>query len=75
MDLKYETVPDMISGKDLDYLTDAFNWNYGAFKSSVNDYDVAVDEEVCKLLDKASDLFYKNMEAILSILEGGGAGE
>ena len=34
MNLEYETVPDMISGKDLDYLTDMYNWNYNAFKQS-----------------------------------------
>lgn len=75
MNLKYENVPDMISGKDLDYLTDSFNWNYGAYKCAVNDMSIAEQEDVCKLLDKASDLFYSNMETILTILERGGCGE
>ena len=41
MDLNYETVPDIISGKDLDYLTDAFNWNYNAYKKTVNDSNIS----------------------------------
>ena len=27
----YNEVPNIISGKDLDYLSDIFNWNYGAY--------------------------------------------
>ena len=30
--MKYEVVPSTITGKDLDYLSDMFNWNYNAFK-------------------------------------------
>ena len=75
MNINYENVPDMISGKDLDYLTDAFNWNYSAYKCAMNDYNIAEGEDVCKLLDKASNLFYSNMETILTILERGGCGE
>ena len=30
----YTEVPNIISCKDLDYLSDMFNWNYGAYKSS-----------------------------------------
>ena len=28
----YDMVPNIISGKDLDYLSDMFSWNYGAYK-------------------------------------------
>ena len=75
MELNYENVPDMISGKDLDYLTDIFNWNYNAYKSTMDRTSYASQEEVCKLLDKASNLFYNNMENVLGILERGGANE
>lgn len=34
--MKYENVPNIISGKDLDYLSDMFSWNYGVYKSSFN---------------------------------------
>ncbi len=75
MDLKYENVPDMISGKDLDYLTDMFNWNYNAYKCTVDHANVANQDDVCKLLDKASALFYANMQDLLTILERGGCDE
>lgn len=75
MKLNYENVPDMISGKDLDYLVDIFNWNYNAYKSTMDRTSYANDEEVCKLLDKASNLFYNDMESILEILERGGCSE
>ena len=29
MNLNYEQVPNIITGKDLDYLSDMFNWNCG----------------------------------------------
>ena len=75
MDLNYETVPDIISGKDLDYLTDAFNWNYNAYKKTVNDSNIAENADVVSILDKASNIFYENMQTILDILERGGCGE
>ena len=33
-----EVVPDILTGKDVDYLTDMFNWNYGALKKTNNYY-------------------------------------
>ena len=75
MNLKYETVPDMISGKDLDYLTDMFNWNYNAFKEVVELSTLTTNEEITKILDKAATLFSNNMEEYLDILERGGVNE
>lgn len=75
MELKYESVPDMISGKDLDYLADIFNWNYNAYKCTLNHAGLTEKEDIIQVLDKASDLFYSNMECMLSILERGGCDE
>lgn len=75
MNLKYEQVPDMISGKDLDYLTDIFNWNYNAFKCCVDLSTITTKEDLVKLLDRAGNLYNTNMEAILTILERGGCNE
>jgi hypothetical protein len=36
MNKKYNTVPTIITGKDLDYLSDMFNWNYHAYKNIYN---------------------------------------
>ena len=34
MQEKYDEVPNIITGKDLDYLKDMFNWNYEALKKA-----------------------------------------
>lgn len=66
----YSEVPNVISGKDLDYLTDMFNWNYLAYKESINMLDIT-DEVIEKHINKVSKLFLNNMEDILDILEEG----
>ena len=42
----YNIVPNIITGKDLDYLSDMFNWNYGAFKSNLNALNEINDSEI-----------------------------
>ncbi len=65
-----EKVPSMISTKDLDYLTDIFNWNYGAFKSVINMESEFIDKALNNCARKVSDLFMNNMDTILDILGG-----
>lgn len=65
-----EKVPSMISTKDLDYLTDIFNWNYGAFKSVINMESEFTDKTLSKCARKVSDLFMNNMDTVLDILGG-----
>ena len=36
METKYQEVPNIITGKDLDYLTDMFNWNFTTAKKALN---------------------------------------
>ena len=72
MQEKYNEVPNIITCKDLDYLKDMFNWNYEALKKSVNAYNNVVDEELGKVIYKASELFDKNLNIILKTLEVGG---
>lgn len=66
--MNYNSVPKIITGKDLDYLSDMFNWNYGAYKNTVNAIDSVNDEEIKNMLNKAVDLFYNNMNNVLDIL-------
>lgn len=41
---KMMNVPeDTITGKDLDYLSDMFQWNYIAYKKTCNDMDCVKD--------------------------------
>ena len=65
-----EKVHSMISTKDLDYLTDIFNWNYGAFKSINNMESEFTDKALSKCARKVSDLFMNNMDTVLDILGG-----
>ena len=67
----YNEVPNIISSKDLDYLSDMFNWNYGAYKSSLNASNSVTDEELNNLLLKATNTFHSNMSKVLNIIQGG----
>lgn len=72
---KYIQVPDMISGKDLDYLSDMFEWNYGALKK-VNSAIYAVsDEEIKAMLERGFELFNNNLNETLDLLSQGGINE
>lgn len=65
-----EKVPSMVSSKDLDYLADIFNWNYGAYKSTVNMESELTDKSLSKCARKVSDLFMNNIDTVLDILGG-----
>ena len=67
----YDQVPDIISGKDLDYLSDMFNWTYGAYKCTYNSIDKVNDEELKNVLIKSSNIFEGNLNKILNILNNG----
>ena len=69
------SVPNMISCKDLDYLSDMFNWNYGAYKSSSNAINSVSDSEIKDMLSKACNVFWGNISKILNILNEGGNNE
>ena len=68
MQNKYETVPNIITGKDLDYLSDMFNWNYGIYKNTLNAIDKITDEEIKNVLAKSTNMFYDNLNTIVNIL-------
>ncbi len=74
----YEKVPvDIITGKDLDYLSDMFQWNYCAFKKTCNDIEYINNQEIIDLFGKVSDFFENNLNDILEIISnpGGEANE
>ncbi len=69
-----EEVPtDIITGKDLDYLSDIFQWNYVALKKTYNDMEMVGDLELAKLFEEANTLFEDNIVEVLDILKKGGA--
>ena len=68
-----EEVPtDIITSKDLDYLSDMFQWNYGALKSTYNAMQIVQDEELCNLFEEATTVFDDNINQLLDILTNGG---
>lgn len=72
--LNFEKVPnDLLIGKDLDYLSDMFQWNYIALKKVDNYCDLVEDEEIVSIFEKACSLFDDNLNSILNILESRGA--
>lgn len=71
MNVNYEVVPNMISGKDLDYLSDMFSWNLGAYKKTKCSISNVSDPEIKTMLEKASNVFLENVHVVLEVLEGG----
>ena len=71
--LNYEGMPsDILTSKDLDYLSDMFQWNYVALKKTDNDCDMIDDEEIVAVYEKAVGLFDDNLNSVLNILESRG---
>lgn len=71
----YIEVPNIISSKDLDYLSDMFNWNHEAYKKSVNFGNNVIDTEIKQLFAKCSNTFHGVLSSILNILNNGGNNE
>lgn len=66
----YDEVPSIITGKDLDYLSDMFNWNYIALKNTNDMKNNANDPEIKDMLENGFNLFKDNMNKIMDILGG-----
>ncbi len=75
MNVNYQQVPNIISGKDLDYLSDMFNWNCGAYKKTKNCAQQIQDQDIKSMVEKASNVFLDNTNAVLTILQGGKVSE
>ena len=73
--MNYEKVPNIITGKDLDYLSDMFNWNYGALKSNLNALNEVKDNEIKEIIERSTSIFKDTIMNILTILASGGPNE
>ena len=70
---KLKNVPvDTITGKDLDYLSDMFQWNFIAFKKTCNDIDSLDDQKFVEIFGEASDFFEENLNLVLDIISNPG---
>lgn len=69
--IQYMEVPsNILTGKDLDYLSDMFEWNYGGYKKMKNSVGQVTDQEIVTVMDKAASIFDQNLNTVLSILGG-----
>lgn len=66
---EYNEVPAMISAKDLDYLSDMFNWNFNACKLANNFYFIVNDSEIKEIMKKAYEIHKEHTKYILNILQ------
>lgn len=71
MNINYEQVPYIITGKDLDYLSDMFAWNCGAYKNTKNCISQVQRQDIKQMIEQANAVFLENTNEILAILKGG----
>ena len=69
MQKKYDEVPTIISCKDLDYLTDMFNWNYEAVKFANSSYVNVSDSELKDLFVDIRNVHLNNLSIIIDLLD------
>lgn len=63
---------DVLTGKDLDYLSDMFQWNYIAFKKGCNDIESLSSQDLIDFFGKVTDFFEDNLNTILDVLDNPG---
>ena len=63
-----DTVPQIISTKDLAYLSDMFEWNYNAFKLVNHFMEEVEDEKIKELFESIRNLHEEHMNFIIAIL-------
>lgn len=68
---EYKQAPDILTGKDLDYLKDLFGWNYNLYKIEEDALQFIEDKDITNLIEDCNTFFYDNMTTILNILENG----
>ena len=64
-----DTIPQIISTKDLTYLSDMFNWNYNAFKKINHFIDEVTDVEIKETLERIRNMHEDHLRYIISILK------
>lgn len=70
---KMMNVPvDTVTGKDLDYISDMFQWNSIAYKKVCNDMEYVNDQNINDILSEAATLFDNNLNLILEIVNNPG---
>ena len=74
--MNYESVPsNVLTGKDLDYISDMFEWNFIAFKKTNTAVGIVNDVDIRSCLEKGVSLFESNLVGVLNLLESRGNNE
>lgn len=66
---KIDTIPQMISTKDLAYLSDMFHWNYNAYKEIDHFITEVKNEEIKEMLERVRNMHEDHLHFIISILK------
>lgn len=75
MNLNYEEVPNILTGKDMDYLSDMFEWNVSTLKFAnqfVNDIE---NQDIRDVLQEAYQTHQENLYDVIRAIEEGGQNE
>lgn len=59
---------DTITGKDLDYLSDMFQWNYCAYKKAYNNMEYINDQKLVDFFNEVVQSFDDNMNVVLDVI-------
>lgn len=71
MNLNYEEVPNILTCKDMDYLSDMFDWNMQIVKCTYTAKEQIKNEYIKQLFEEAQNKHQNILNNILSIIEGG----
>jgi len=72
---EFNKVPDIITGKYLEYFKDIFNWLFNIYKVDEDSLKYIEDKEINKLIINFNEVIYEYMNEILTLLESGGNNE
>ena len=75
MNLNYEQVPNILTGKDLDYLSDMFEWNLEILKKSNYISTVTDNQEIRQLMQEVYQVHQENLYDVIRAIEEGGKNE
>ena len=65
------TVPNMISTKDLSYISDMINWNMTAGKAAHHYSQECKLEDIQKMMEVVRDMHARHVETLVTILKEG----
>ena len=68
MNENMQVVPNIISGKDLDYLSDMFNWNFCLLKKSNHYVEEVKDDAIKTMISSVINTCRNNLNEVLNIL-------